>query len=438
MRLNWFSPLPPARTDIANYTLRTLPALATRFEVTLYTNQESWDPILHDYAQVRRVNSGEAYPIAELNRAEISLFHIGNDYRFHTWIYELSRVYPGVVVLHENCLHHFFAGLYHDLKKDRNAYLTAMQRHYNEEGVQAGLLFWQGMCSCDDLAARFPLTLHALENSVGCIVHSLRTYHYLTEQYKGALTYAPLPYDTATLPDPQPRSTQPPFHLVLFGYMGPNRRVESVLRALAEMPEKDQFQLHVFGQLWDRNYVVQMIDQLRLGSTVRLHGFLPEEMLRLRLNRAHMAFNLRYPTMGEASGTQLRIWAHAVAGLVTRQGWYSDLPGNCVLFVNPENEILDIQAQLRRLLNNPRDIADIGLRGFHYLQDHFSAESFAETVARMADTLEGARRQRAAIQLMGSAAMAANSWQTQHSNSMAQSIAGRVLDMLGEAAECES
>ena len=39
MRLNWFSPLPPARTEIANYTVRLLPALCASCDVTLWTDQ---------------------------------------------------------------------------------------------------------------------------------------------------------------------------------------------------------------------------------------------------------------------------------------------------------------------------------------------------------------------------------------------------------------
>src|SRR5204863_631305 len=37
MKLNWFSPLPPAATDLAHFTMRVLPALSQRADVTLWT-----------------------------------------------------------------------------------------------------------------------------------------------------------------------------------------------------------------------------------------------------------------------------------------------------------------------------------------------------------------------------------------------------------------
>ena len=46
MKLNWFSPLPPAKTGIADYTLGLLPALSKQAEVVLWTDQSSWDRAL--------------------------------------------------------------------------------------------------------------------------------------------------------------------------------------------------------------------------------------------------------------------------------------------------------------------------------------------------------------------------------------------------------
>jgi len=43
MKLNWFSPLAPARSEIAHYTARTVAALRGHAEVTLWTDQAKWD-----------------------------------------------------------------------------------------------------------------------------------------------------------------------------------------------------------------------------------------------------------------------------------------------------------------------------------------------------------------------------------------------------------
>jgi hypothetical protein len=98
MRLHWFSPLPPAKTEIAAYTIRLLSALQKRAEVMLWTDQAEWDAHIAHYAIVRRYQP-EHLPWTELNRGDMSVYHIGNNHRFHEAIWQVSRSHPGVVVL---------------------------------------------------------------------------------------------------------------------------------------------------------------------------------------------------------------------------------------------------------------------------------------------------------------------------------------------------
>ena len=42
MKINWFSPLPPDHTEIANYTARLLPALERKFDTTVWTATKKW------------------------------------------------------------------------------------------------------------------------------------------------------------------------------------------------------------------------------------------------------------------------------------------------------------------------------------------------------------------------------------------------------------
>src|SRR6266567_1608231 len=111
MELNWFSPLPPAATDIAHYNKRLIPALSSAAKVTLWTDQHSWDRGLHEFANVRvyRLNR---MPWPEIKRADMTCYQIGNNPRFHGPIWQVSLQHAGVVVLHDFRLHHFFDGLF--------------------------------------------------------------------------------------------------------------------------------------------------------------------------------------------------------------------------------------------------------------------------------------------------------------------------------------
>lgn len=388
MKLNWFSPLPPASTDIAHYTTRVLAALCERAEVVLWTDRREWDGALSKHAQVRFF---EPAHIAweELNRADMSIYHIGNNPLFHGAIWQISRQHPGIVVLHDERLHHFFDGLYRVQWRDLPSYLAVMEEYYGEEGRRAGeACFRSDARNIDEMAERYPLTSLALENALGVVAHTRATYEKLAKENRWPIAYLPLPFSAG----PNANEENPPsrisnkndastYRLVVFGYLGRNRRLEQLLEALASFPSKERFRLDIYGQvLIDQRHLRARLRSLGLKHLVTLHGYVPEEELDEALAHSHLAINLRYPTMGEASGSQLRIWKHALPSLVSRVGWYSTLPAEAVAFVEPEREVTDIQKHLKAFLDDPARFCAMGEAGRRVLVEQHAPELYAQAI----------------------------------------------------------
>ena len=404
MILHWFSPLPPAKTDIAHYTGRLLPALRKQAKIRLWTDQPEWDVGLETYAEVRRYQP-EQMPWVELNHGDMSIYHIGNNRLFHGAVWQVSRRHPGVVVLHDLCLHNFFAGLYRDQWRDHDGYVTQMERFYGRVGRQDAEVFWGGQLTIEYMIERYPLTLLAVENALGVLVHWEEGLDRLKRMLPCPVAYAPLPYPTSPPSSwGQPaavnvRAEGPPYHIVMFGYIYVNRRLDAVLEAIASLPEREKFRLDIYGQIWDSDYVRTRIEALGLRALVTLHGFVPEAELDEAMVAAHLAVNLRYPTMGEASGSQLRIWHHALPSLVTPRGWYGNLPHDAVAFVTPEHEIADIKIHLRAYLADPERFARMGERGRRILEEHHAPEAYARAVLDLAAAAQRFRPHAAAREL---------------------------------------
>src|SRR3954471_6953390 len=89
MRVAYYSPLPPERSGIADYSALLLPALRERVDV-----------VVAQHGRFRRAP-----------RADVALYHVGNDPRAHAWIVDALRARPGVVVLPEYVLHHLVSGI---------------------------------------------------------------------------------------------------------------------------------------------------------------------------------------------------------------------------------------------------------------------------------------------------------------------------------------
>jgi ubiquinone/menaquinone biosynthesis C-methylase UbiE/glycosyltransferase involved in cell wall biosynthesis len=388
MRLNWFAPLPPAKSGIADYTLRILPALSQLAEIVLWTDQDDWDPALARYAEVRRYRIKEM-PWAEVTRGAMSVYHIGNNHRYHGHIWQVSRRHAGIVILHDTALQQFFAGLYRDQWRDRAGYLALMERYYGPVGREDAEDFWVGRLTIDYMAQQYRLISFALENALGGLVHTRPALEELQRESSCPLAYAPLPYPASSRLQQKCGHAEdlkaggPPYRLLVFGHISDNRRIGPLLQALAGLPERQLFRLEIYGELWDRERVSRQIEALELEELVTLRDFVPAEELEAALDSAHMAINLRFPTMGEASVSQLQIWDHTLPSLVTKVGWYASLPEEAVAFVRPEQEIMDIQAHLRAFLADPGHFAKMGEHGRHILQTHHTPGAYAQTIVNL-------------------------------------------------------
>jgi glycosyltransferase involved in cell wall biosynthesis len=385
MKINWFSPLPPAETGIALYTATLIPALQKRADLTLWTDQQDWDKRVARGVLVRRFDS--RYPHwNELNRADISIYNIGNNI-LHRGIWETSRRHAGVVILHDSHLQHFFADLYLHHLQDAGGYRQAMRRYHGAKALAAVDGYLIQALSINQLSESFPLTGLALENAFCGVTHSMAGLHMPAFPPAPPMFCLNLPYASEGLarhPAIVPKtSTGAPYQLIAFGFMGPNRRLEPFLEAWSGIPQKSMFRLCIAGRVWDGGYLQKRIQELGLGDLAQICGYLTEEDLHSELARSDLAINLRYPTMGEASLSQLLIWEHGLPSLVTQVGWYATLPRESVAFVRPESEIQDIRRHLRKFLEDPEGFAEMGLRGRETLEREHSPERYAESLLHL-------------------------------------------------------
>ena len=382
MKLNWFSPLPPLPTGIAEYTGTILPYLAARAEIVLWTDQSEWSPELERYASVKRFQ-GDEVSWVEASRAEATVYHMGNNPLYHRSIWQVSRRLPGIMVLHDLRLQDFFTCVFRDFFADREGYLRLMQRYYGDAGCRAGEELWSGRRNMEDMATAFPLTSACTENSIGVVVHTPGGLESLKPGSSYPLGFIPFPY--AAAPNAVFESWQakrapakPPYRLVVMGYLNPNRRLDSLLHAWGTSRVRNSFTLDVYGTLWDEAHVRRQIRKYGLEKAVRLHGYTPCSKLDEHLIDADLGINLRYPSMGEASMSQLQMWDHDLTSLVTRTGWYASLPAGTVAFVEQDREIEDIQQHLEAYVSDPGGFAAMGRNGRQVLIERHAPNSYAD------------------------------------------------------------
>lgn len=250
------------------------------------------------------------------------MYQIGNDAEFHGGIFAIARRVPGVVVLHDPDLREFMWQL---VDRGRLGRAWVEEQTEREHGVTAWADLGLGS------GQRLPLELAGTCGAFGVVVHSRGAFERMRERTRLPLRFLPLPY-------PRRRSTasggegHDGLRLVMLGLLSPNRCLDRVMRAMAAYG--GGVSLDVFGELWPGSGMERLAGELGLGGRVQFRGYVTEEELDEALPGYDLAINVRNPSVGEASGVQLRIWQAGVPTLATRVGWYAEQPEGTLAWVD--------------------------------------------------------------------------------------------------------
>jgi glycosyltransferase involved in cell wall biosynthesis len=312
VNLAYYSPMPPERSGIADYSALLVPALRRRIDV--------------EVARRGRTAQGD-----------VALYHMGNDPNAHGWILEQLRRRPGVVALHDFVLHHLVAGLTLG-RKDRAGYLAAMERDAGIAGRLLGLGVIDG-CVPPLWEARpedFPLCDEVLDLATHLVVHS----HHVEQRARDR------GYERPVFQVPMPAWPVPAAHAAdiegspvfgAFGHMNASKRIPQLLRAFARFRDSHpEARLLLAGSVAPELDLDWRIEQVRQRSAVVREDYVSEERLWSLIARADAVVSLRSPTMGETSAMVIRALTLGKPVIVSDVGWFSELPDEVALKVAPD------------------------------------------------------------------------------------------------------
>ena len=349
MRVAFFSPLPPARSGIADYSEALIQSLEPLVELEVFSGPDQvYDPA----------------------RFDIALYHVGNN-AHHAFVYEAALRHPGVVVMHESNLHHLMADL--TIKRgDWDAYL----RECEFEGGEGALAFAGRVRKLEvgpDYAG-VPMTKRILAAARGVVVHS----RYMREEMRAAGFSGP----TAVIPHGAwiPQADRNGFRhklgldeitplVGIFGYLKPYKRIAESLRAFRRLLRLvPNVKMILVGEAHPEFPVETMIRSMGLSANVRVLGFAPIADFVGYLGACDIVLNLRFPTVGESSGTLLRSLGLGKAVMVSEVGSFQEFPDDVCLKVpvGPGEEDL-IFEYLNLLVSRPDVARQLGERARDYV-----------------------------------------------------------------------
>jgi len=387
--IHWVSPLPPAETDIAHYTQRLLPALTERANVTLWTDASYWATDFGRFCQVRALDPETVLPedmraaSSSCGQPEVAFVQIGNSSVFHLGLLGLAQRMPTVLVLHDLALQELYFDAICEGWMRLDDYFETIERWYGKSARRECLQPWTGEALAGSLSQEIPAFEVLMETAVSILTHTSVAHRAVSRRRFLPAYHLELPYRAHSAASAQ-RDTFGPLRLMQFGYLNENRRLEQVIEALAVVAPDVDFVLDVCGTIWDPDKIDALCDELGLTDRVRINGFIPEPDLDALLGRAHLVFNLRNPTMGEASGSQLRIWDAAAASVVSDDGWYAEVPDDTVFRIPKNNEVAALSKLIRQLSDDRHIAEEKGRGGRAYLLKQHHPDTYADGIVKIA------------------------------------------------------
>jgi len=335
MKVAYYSPLPPERSGIADYSALLLPALRERVDLVVPARGTTKPP----------------------RGTDLSVYHIGNNPDVHGWIVDALRRTPGMVVLHDFVLHHLVAGLTL-ARKDVAGYLNAMERDAGLPGRLLGLGVVDG-CVPPLWSTRpedFPLAGEVLDlaRAHGLIVHSEHVHDRARSGgFDGPIWRIPMPVWPAPPAEPAPVEGDPV--IGSFGFLNANKRIPQLLEAFAVVRSRHpRARLLLVGPETPGLELERRIASLGLEAAVERHGYVDEARFWALLAACDVAVSLRWPTMGETSAGAIRVLSLAKPLIVSDVDAYGELPDGVVLKVAPdEREVESLAASLLLLADDP-------------------------------------------------------------------------------------
>lgn len=399
MRLAYFSPLPPARSGIADYSAELVPQLAEHLELELFVDEG----VKVDESLTGRfpVRGDRTFPaLWESGRYDAVLYHVGNnpDYHARTWAM-LQRI-PGIVVLHEAMLHHLVRGMTM-AKGDLEGYVEEMRYAYGKTGEALARRSVGTGIPLD--VWNYPLFERVVDASLGLIVHNDCTGDRVRASRPGT-RIVKIPHhlslrelEGSASPEEARAALGIPadaFVVASFGFVTPAKRIDVALRSFARLRREVPKAVYLLVGEVSPHYDFAGILTSELAPGVTVVGRTELDRFLLYMLAADVAVNLRYPSAGETSGTLIRLLGMGKPVIVSHTGAFSEIPDDCCAKIDLDETEEDLLAAvLVRLATDEPLRRRMGENARRQMATHHTLEGSARAYADFVREIVAARPQ---------------------------------------------
>lgn len=393
-RIAYLSPWPPQKSGVADYSYRLMPNLLPQMEITLFAESPR-DCVPMAGLEICSLND---YP-RRASEFDNAIYHLGNGLT-HLGIYEHAWQIPGVIVLHDFNIHPFFQHGF--LGHPREVLYESALKEYGDDGHVA----WANYQTAGKVPDvwQFPMSHPIARRSRATIVHSrwvadrLSGIKNVVRVHHGAQVRALISAEERRRLRESLSLDDNAYWIGIFGFINRHKRLESVLAAAKDLVSRNfPLRLLIVGEVNDeRLNLFEMAQRLGIAELIRHEGYVAEGKFFEYIEAVDVVCNLRYPTMGESSGSLFHCLASGKATLVSDYGSFSEIPNRVAWKVDPKiEEFEQLSVALELLMKSVPVRTALGTNGRNFVVARASLERVAQSYCSAVENsvTEGLSRQ---------------------------------------------
>lgn len=333
-KIAMFTPLPPLKSGISDYSYDIIVALTKYFDIDVYIDDGYNCNEFKDNEHVNIFNHKEY----EKNKNGYldTIFQVGNS-EFHVYMFDYIKKYRGTVVLHDYNLH----GVIH--------YCTAANKKFDEyenmlgeDDCQIAKEYVEKIKTGKSGAKIHEIQVNGLVTNYAdkIIVHSNYAKRKLLEKnIDRNVTTIPLYSKIEPLADKNNLRNKYGFNenefiIASFGFVTDTKRIFKVLEAISKISkENDNIRYLLVGEADKemKKRIMEFCDNNGIKNKIDITGFTKIEEFIDYIGLCDVCINLRYPYNGETSASLMRILAAGKPVIVSDIGSFSEIPDECCI-----------------------------------------------------------------------------------------------------------
>ena len=372
MNIAWFSPLPPARTGIAGYSMDVLPLLERAgLSIDRYDAAAA-----HDFVWKHKRRP-----------YDLAVYQLGNA-RWHDYMWGYLFRYPGLVVLHDPGVHHARAAM---LLAERRVDDYRREFAYNHPAAAPAAAEHAVEGLTGSAFYRWPMTRAVIETARLVAVHTEFVARDLRAQYPSARIERINLGTAERTPAPGARDAIrarygiPADSVVFmaFGLATAEKRIPSMVAALAALVSRGaNAHALVVGDNTVRD-LGEMIAAHGLRGRVHVTGYVDDDRIADYLSAADVSVSLRWPSTGETSASWVESLSAGKPAIVTSLPHTVDIPSSVAFSIDLLEEDAALVEAMSRLAADAALRERMGRAARDYWRLHHDVRLTAEDYTRV-------------------------------------------------------